>query len=92
MFYAARAALIHVGQPERAMGKTHSGIVAAFSRYLVKPGLLEPRHRAAFSFELNRRIVADYEEGGLAAEGAANAIANAGALVAAVRGLVEGRS
>lgn len=88
MFYAARAALIHVGQPERALGKTHSGMVSAFSQYLVKPGLIEPRFRTAFSFELNRRILADYEEGGVDSGGAAEAVANARDFVAAVSQLV----
>ena len=39
MFYAARVALLHVGQAERAMGKTHSGMTSAVNQYLVKPGV-----------------------------------------------------
>lgn len=69
MFYAARVALIHVGQPERAMGKTHSGMASAFSEHIIKPGLLDAQLRRNFSFELNRRILADYEEGGVTSEG-----------------------
>ena len=88
MFYATRVALLHVGQAERALGKTHSGAVSAFSQFLVKPGLVDVGHQRAFSFELNRRILADYEEGGVTAEGAAEAIANATAFVAAVRALI----
>jgi len=90
MFYAARAALIRVGQPERAMGKTHSGMSAAVHEFLAKPGLVDSQLGRAFSFELNRRILADYEEGGVDAEGAADAIASAQTFVAAVRTLTDG--
>lgn len=89
MFYAARAALIHVGRPERAMGKTHTGLVSAFSEFLVKPGLLEPSYRAAFAFELNRRISADYDADGVDPAGAVDAVASAQAFVAAVRSLID---
>jgi uncharacterized protein (UPF0332 family) len=89
MFYGARAALIHVGQPERAMGKTHSGMVAAFNQWLVRPGLLEAGLGKAFAFEQNRRILADYEEGGVDADGAADAIASVRPFVDAVKALIE---
>lgn len=88
MFYAARVSLLHVGQAERAMGKTHSGMGSAFSQFLVKPGLLDVRYQRAFSFELNRRILADYEEGEVSAEGAAESIESANAFVAAVTALI----
>lgn len=88
MFYAARVALLHVGQAERAMGKTHSGMTSAFNQYLVKPGLLPVEFGRAFSFELNRRILADYEEGGVTPDGAAEAIASAKAFVAAIKALI----
>ena len=88
MFYAARVALLHVGQAERAMAKTHSGMTSAFSQYLVKPGLLPVHFGKAFSFELNRRILADYEEGGVTSDGAAEAIASAQTFVAAVTALI----
>ena len=42
----------------------------------------------AFSFELNRRILADYEEGGVTPEGAAEAVASAQVFVAAMKALV----
>lgn len=90
MFYAARAALIHVGQPERAMGKTHSGMVSALNQHLVLPSHLDVRFGKAFASELNRRIVADYEEGGVDNSGAAEAIATAREFVAAVKALIAG--
>jgi uncharacterized protein (UPF0332 family) len=49
MFYAARAALFHVGQPERALCKTHSGAIAAFNQYLVHTKLISTEHGRAFA-------------------------------------------
>jgi uncharacterized protein (UPF0332 family) len=89
MFYSARAALIHVGQQERAMGKTHSGLVSAFNQHLVLTGLIAPTHGKAFPLELNRRVVADYEADGVDADAAKLAIANATAFVAAIKMLIE---
>ncbi|MEP6785107.1 MAG: HEPN domain-containing protein [Sphingomonadales bacterium] len=88
MFYSARAALIYVGQPERAMGKTHSGMVSAFNQYLVLTGLIARNHGKAFPFELNRRLVADYEAEGVDADTAKHAITSATAFVAAIKMLV----
>lgn len=92
MFYAARVALIHVGRSERAMGKTHSGMASAVSEFLVKSGHMAIDHQRAFAFELNRRLTADYEEGGVTVEGATDAIANATAFVEAVRKMIAGSS
>lgn len=88
MFYASRSALIHIGQAERGMGKTHSGMVSAFNQYLVHPGLIDRRFSQSFGFELNRRILADYEEGGVTAEDAADAIPSAQAFVSAMKALI----
>ena len=54
----------------------------------MKPGLLPLRFGKAFSFELNRRILADYEEGGVSSEDAVEAIASAREFVAAVKALI----
>ena len=89
MFYGARAALIHVGQPERAMGKTHSGMVSAFNQHLVLTGLIAPNHGKALPFELNRRLVADYEAEGVGGEAARQAIASAMSFVGAIKALVQ---
>ena len=51
MFNAARAALLIVGQPERAMAKTHNGMVSSFSEYLVKAGHIDAEHGRNFGFE-----------------------------------------
>lgn len=84
MFYAVRAALTHVGEGERALGKTHSGMIAAFHQFLVRTDLLDARHGRALTTEFHRRLIADYEATGLAPEAARTAIDNAEDFVAAV--------
>lgn len=88
MFYAARAALLHVGQAERAMGRTHSGLIAAFNQYLVHPGLIGAEYGRTFSLEFNRRLTADYDIDGVDSSDAEAAIASAGRFVAAITELV----
>lgn len=90
MFYATRAALYHVGQPERAMGKTHAGMIAAFHQFLVQPGLIPVRFGRSLQHEFSRRLIADYEQGGLTDDVAAEAVAAASGFVAAMRALVTG--
>jgi uncharacterized protein (UPF0332 family) len=89
MFYAAKAALIHADQAERAAGKTHSGLVAAVYQFLVKPGLLENRHGEAFAGEFHRRLIADYAIGVLEQSAATEAIARAAAFLGAVAAMVQ---
>lgn len=72
------------------MGKTHSGMVSAFNQHLVHPGLIDRRFSQSFGYELNRRIMADYEEGGVTADDAAEAIPLAHAFVAAVKATIAG--
>jgi uncharacterized protein (UPF0332 family) len=84
MFNAARAALLLVDQPERAMGKTHNGLVASFAEHLVKPGHIAKEHGRNFALESKRRLLSDYEGQALTAEDAESAIANATAFAAAV--------
>lgn len=88
MFYAARVALLHVGQAERAIEQDPLRHDVRLQQYLVKPGFLPVEFGRAFSFELNRRILADYEEGGVTPDGAAEAIASAKAFVAAMKALI----
>lgn len=88
MFYAVRAALIHVGQSERALGKTHSGMIAAFHQFLVATDLVDVRQGRALTTEFHRRLIADYEAEGLAPEAARSAIDSANDFVAAVEELV----
>lgn len=84
MFNAARAALLLANQPERAMGKTHNGMIASFGEYLVKPGHVAAEHGRNFALELKRRLLSDYEGQTLTVEDAQSAIANATTFVAAI--------
>lgn len=88
MFYATRAALFHVGQPERALGKTHSGMIAAFNQFLVRPGIIEASTGRMLQVEFSRRLVADYEAEGVGAAQAIEAIDNARSFLAAVRAII----
>lgn len=92
MFYAARAALVHVGQAERAMGKTHRGMIAAFSEHLVSPDLLPEEHGRAFRQAEQDRLEADYTGLGVTADTAAIIVERATALLAAVRNLTAAQA
>lgn len=89
MFYAARAALFGAGQPERALGKTHSGMIASFHQFLVQPGLVAPQQGRALQHEFSRRLIADYEVAGVDVEAAKLAIDRADVFVAVVRALAD---
>ena len=62
MFYAARAALIASRAPvPPEIAKTHSGLIAAFSLHLVKPGLFPVELGRAFNRTEDLRLMADYK-------------------------------
>ncbi|MEO5671978.1 MAG: HEPN domain-containing protein [Ramlibacter sp.] len=62
MFDAARAALILSAAPvPPEIAKTHSGLIAAFSLHLVKPGLFPVDLGKAFNKVEDLRLVADYK-------------------------------
>ena len=62
MFDAARAALIASKAPvPPEIAKTHSGLIAAFSLHLVKPGLFPVELGRAFNRTEDLRLVADYK-------------------------------
>lgn len=88
MFYAARAALLHAGQAERAMGKTHSGMVAAFNEFLAHPGLVAPKLGKSFATEFAQRLAAAYTLDGVTDEDARRAVATADEFLAEVRALL----
>jgi uncharacterized protein (UPF0332 family) len=61
MFNAARAALILVGAPsEVTEGKSHSGLHAAFNRYLIKPGHIPQAFGVEFRRAERLRQISDY--------------------------------
>jgi uncharacterized protein (UPF0332 family) len=84
MFNAARAALIAVGQDQLALAKTHSGLIASFGEHLVKSGHISFEQGRALAAESKRRMVSDYQGGGLSEQDAGDAIANATHFLAAV--------
>lgn len=62
MFDAARAALIASKAPvPPEIAKTHSGLIAAFSLHLVKPGLFPKELGRSFNKAEDLRLVADYK-------------------------------
>jgi uncharacterized protein (UPF0332 family) len=85
MFDAARAALLLIDEPERAMGKTHNGLIAAFGELLVKAGKISELHGRNFAFESKRRLISDYDGQMLSDEDAQSAIANAEAFLGAIK-------
>jgi uncharacterized protein (UPF0332 family) len=61
MFDAARAALIQIKAPVKTeIAKTHNGLSAAFSLYLIKSGQLSTGLGRALSRAHETRLLADY--------------------------------
>lgn len=78
MFDAARAALIASKAPvPPEIAKTHSGLIAAFSLHLVKPGLFPLELGRAFNRAEDLRLVADYKGDSISAEEALWAVQHA---------------
>jgi uncharacterized protein (UPF0332 family) len=78
MFDAARAALIASRAPvPPEIAKTHSGLIAAFSLHLVKPGLFPLELGRAFNRTEDLRLVADYKGDPISEEEAFWALQNA---------------
>ena len=78
MFDAARAALIASKAPvPPEIAKTHSGLIAAFSLHLVKPGLFPVELGRAFNRTEDLRLVADYKGDPITEEEALWALENA---------------
>ena len=78
MFDAARAALIASKAPvPPEIAKTHSGLIAAFSLHLVKPGLFPVELGRAFNRTEDLRLVADYKGDLISEEEALWALQNA---------------
>jgi uncharacterized protein (UPF0332 family) len=85
MFYAARAALLALGEEEAAMAKTHSGLIAAFNRHMIRTGEVATEHGRNLGAEANRRLVADYEGDPISPMLAGVAISHATTFVVAIR-------
>jgi uncharacterized protein (UPF0332 family) len=82
MFDAARAALIASKAPvPPEIAKTHSGLIAAFSLHLVKPGLFPVELGRSFNKAEDLRLMADYKGDPISAEDALWAVQQAQAFV-----------
>lgn len=86
MFDAARAALIAAGMHrEQTAGKSHSGLIAAFSLNLVKSGRLSVELGRALNRAAEIRLVADYTGEEIPIEQARWVVEQAAAFVEAIR-------
>ena len=64
MFDAARASLAACGSPVQAENiRTHSGLIAAFNLYVIKPGLVAKVAGQRLGQAQNSRLLADYDTG-----------------------------
>ena len=89
-FNAARAALAAVKAPAIAVrAKTHSGLRASFSQYLVQEGKIPKEFGAILARAEHFRLVADYLGGPISADEVTELLDNAGKFVAAVQLYVD---
>jgi uncharacterized protein (UPF0332 family) len=85
MFDAARAALQAANAPVKSESiKTHSGLIAAFSLHLVKPGIIPAQHGKALRQVDQIRLVADYSDEEVDSDTAASALGHADSFVDSV--------
>ena len=88
MFDAARAALLSIEAPVPAeVTRTHSGLIAAFSLNLVKPGKVAIEYGRSLNKVEDLRLIADYRGDPVTLENAAWALEQANSLLAAVQAL-----
>ena len=85
MFDAARAALLASKEPVKSeVIKTHSGLIAAFSLYLIKPGRIPTQFGKSLRQVDQIRLIADYSDEEVDRETALSAIEQANHFVDAV--------
>ncbi|WP_199698902.1 HEPN domain-containing protein [Oleomonas cavernae] len=82
MFDAARAALLAAGHD---VGKTHKGVLNAFSNHLIKDGPLPKELGRLLKQAETRRYVADYDGDSVKAADAREMIGQATTFIAALR-------
>jgi uncharacterized protein (UPF0332 family) len=85
MFNAARAVLLAQGHEAAANSKTHSGLIAAFSKNVIRENVLDPRFGRQFNEALQARLIADYGTDSIALESARRILASAEEFVAAIQ-------
>jgi uncharacterized protein (UPF0332 family) len=92
MFDAARAALLSTSAPVPAeVARTPSGLIAAFSLHLVKPGLVAVEHGRSLNKVEDLRLIADYRGDPVTLDNAAWALEQAKAFLGAVQALQNNR-
>ena len=85
MFDAARAALLASGSPVRAdIGKTHSGLINAFSEHLIKNGPVSKDLGRLLKRAEEIRLVADYKGDSVELSDAREMVAQAQTFVTAM--------
>ena len=83
MFDAAHAALMRSGAHiNAAETKTHSGLIGAFGKYLVKTGLVPPELGRSLNMVEDVRLLADYSDQQIAPEEAEWAVKQANGFLA----------
>lgn len=86
MFDAARAALIESGAPvEPEIGRTHGGLISAFSLHLVKTERVPIEYGKALNKVAEIRLIADYTEDEVTAETAKWAVEQTVVFIDAMR-------
>jgi len=86
MFDAARAALLTSGAPVSSeIGKTHSGLIHAFSQHIVKTGLVPKELGQSLARAHELRLVADYTGDQVQAIDAQTAVEQAAKFIAALK-------
>lgn len=86
MFDAARAALLASGAPVGSdIGRTHSGLIAAFGRYLVKNGPISKEVGRLLNRAHEMRLVADYKGNSVGPGDAREMVEQAASFVEAMR-------
>ena len=86
MFDAARAALLAFGAPVRPdIGKTHGGLISAFSNHLIKHGPVSKEMGRLLNRAEEIRLVADYKGDSVEWVDARELVEQAETFVAAVR-------
>lgn len=86
MFDAARAALLASSSPVRAdIGKTHSGLITAFSEHLIKNGSVPKEMGRLLKRAEEIRLVADYKGDSVEFEDAQEMVEQAEIFVATLR-------
>jgi len=92
MFDAARAALLAGGEPVNSEAiKTRTGLIAAFSLHVIKPGSIPAQYGRSLRQVDQIRLIADYSDEGVDRERGLSAVEQANQFVEVVSSYVEGQ-